>query len=145
MTLTEVTGPLALTLVSLLAACGGGSVRVPDGPVRLAEMRADSRPYYWVGDSFNELELTHAEPYEGRFANVIYGTCEVPTGLFAEGGCAPPLSVQNVLCEDGSVNVALFGDGGGRAARAAKALRPLNEAARRAGAPTLSFDRSLLC
>jgi hypothetical protein len=108
-------------------------------------MRADERPYFWVGESFEELELTHAEPYRGRFATVIYGRCEVPTGWFADGGCAPPLSVQNVLCSSGAVNVAIFGDGGGRAARAAKSVRPLNDAARAAGEPMITFDRSMDC
>jgi hypothetical protein len=143
MTLTKTL--LAVASVFLLVSCGGGSVTVPSGPVRLAEMRADSRPYYWVGESFNGLELTYAEPYNGRFGNVGYGTCEAPTGLFAESACALPLQVQNVLCADGSATVALFSDGGGRSARAAKALRPLNEAARRAGAPRVTFDRSVLC
>jgi hypothetical protein len=115
MTLTKTL--LAVASVFLLVSCGGGSVTVPSGPVRLAEMRADSRPYYWVGESFNGLELTYAEPYNGRFGNVGYGTCEAPTGLFAESACALPLQVQNVLCADGSATVALFSDGGGRSAR----------------------------
>jgi hypothetical protein len=53
--------------------------------------------------------------------------------------------VQNVLCEDGSATVALFSHGGGLSARAAKALRPLNDASRRAGRPRVTFDRSMLC
>jgi len=136
---------LALACALLLAACGGGSETVPNGPVQLTEMGADTRPYYWVGESFDGLALTYATPYKGRFGNLMYGTCELPTGLFAEGGCAPPLQVQNVLCTDGKAAVALFSHGGGRAARAAKALRPLNAAARRAGSPRVTFDRSVLC
>jgi hypothetical protein len=136
---------LALPGALLLGACGGGTETVPNGPVRLAAMRADARPYYWVGESFDGLALTYATPYTGRFGNLLYGTCELPTGLFAEGGCSTPLQVQNVLCTDGSATVALFSHGGGRAARAAKALRPLNAAARHAGRPRVTFDRSVLC
>lgn len=136
---------LALACVLVLGACGRGSETVPNGPIHLAEMRVDTRPYYWVGELFDGLPLTYAKPYSGRFGNLMYGTCELPTGLFAEGGCAPPLQVQNVLCEDGQATVALFSHGGGRAARAAKALRPLNTAARRAGSPRVTFDRSVLC
>ncbi len=135
----------ALACALLLASCGGGSENVPNGPVQLTEMKADTRPYYWVGESFDGLELTYAKPYSGRFGTLMYGTCELPKGLFAEGGCAPPLQVQNVLCTDGRATVALFSHGGGRAARAAQALRPLNAAARRAGRPSVTFDRSVLC
>lgn len=137
--------PLALACALLLAACGGGIATGPDGPVQLTEMRADTRPYYWVGASFDGLELTYARPYSGRFGTLMYGTCELPTGFFADGGCAPPLQVQNVLCVDGTATVALFSHGGGRAARAARALRPLNAAARQAGSPRVTFDRSVLC
>lgn len=108
-------------------------------------MRADPRPYYWVGESFDGLALTYATPYSRRFGNLMYGTCELPGGLFSDGGCATPLQVQNVLCTDGKAAVALFSHGGGRAARAAKALRPLNASARRAGSPRVTFDRSVLC
>ena len=136
---------LALACALLLAACGARSETVPNGPIELAELRADTRPYYWVGESFDGLALTFAKPYSGRFGSLMYGTCETPTGLFAEGGCSTPLQVQNVLCTDGNATVALFSDGGGRAARAAKALRPLNAAARHAGSPRVTFDRSVLC
>ena len=137
-----------IVLVALLGAVAagcGGTVTVPSGPVRLTEMRADHGPYYWVGESFEGLALNSANPYSGRFGNLIYGKCEAPTGPFAEGGCAPPLQVQNVLCRDGRVTVALFARGGGLAARAAKALRPLNRTARAAGKPMVTFDRSIDC
>jgi hypothetical protein len=135
---------LGVVLALVAAGCQHGSVLVPDGPVLLEEMRADEWPYFWVGDSFEELELTRAEPYSGRFASLLYGQCEVRR-WFSDGGCAPPLSVQNVLCRSGKVNVAIYGDGGGRAARAAKALRPLNDAAHAAGEPMITFDRSMDC
>jgi hypothetical protein len=131
---------LALACALLLAACGDRSATAPTGPVLLAEMRGDTRPYYWVGESFDGLSLTYAKPYNGRFGTLMYGTCELPTG---EGGCAPPLQVQNVLCTDGTATVALFS--GGLAARAAKALRPLNSAARQAGRPRVTLDRSVRC
>ena len=118
---------------AFVSACGGS--RVP-----LDKMRDDSRAYYWVGKSFAGLELTYAETYQGRFATLIYGTCEPPS----DGGCAPPLEIQNVRCTSGSVTVTIFGRAR-LAARAEKALRPLNEAARNADTPIVSFDRSMLC
>jgi hypothetical protein len=148
--LNEGSPALRLAVIALLASLTfvggcGGSRTVPDGPVRLAEMQSDERPYYWLGDSFEGLQLTAAWPYEGRFGSVVYGTCEAPTGLLRDGGCAPPLEVQNVLCRDGRAGVALFAGGGGLAARAAKALRPLNRAAAAAGKPVVTFDRSARC
>jgi hypothetical protein len=41
---------------------------------------------YWVGSSFAGLPLTHKDA-----TTYIYGTCEPPR----DGGCAPPLQVQN--------------------------------------------------
>jgi hypothetical protein len=133
-------------LMSVSAGCQHATVRVPDGPVLLPEMREDPRPYFWVGESFEELELTYARPYANRrSANLLYGRCEPRTRWFGERACTPPLSIQNVLCRSGKVNVAIFGDGGGRAARAAKALRPLNDAARALDGPMITFDRSVDC
>jgi hypothetical protein len=141
MTLTKTL--LALLAAGLVVGCGGGTF--PTGPIRLAEMRADSRPYYWVGDGFEGLKLTHAEPYDHGQSSVTYGTCEMPTGLFAEGACRPPLTVLNLFCANGHVTVTLISEGGGRAARAASALQPLNEAARKAGRPPIAFWSTLLC
>jgi hypothetical protein len=142
MTLTKTLS--ALLVAGSVASCGGGGT-FPAGPIRLAEMRADSRPYYWVGGEFEGLELTHAEPYDRGQSSVTYGTCEMPTGLFAEGACRPPLTVLNLFCANGHVAVTLYGNGGGRAARAAKLLRPLNDAARRVGPPAVNFGPSPLC
>lgn len=69
-------------------------------------------------------------------------TVEERRELLEQASQATP---QNVLCTDGKATVALFSHGGGRAARAAKALRPLNAAARRAASPRVTFDRSVLC
>ena len=128
-------GTTLFALATVLAACGGSGASVD-------ELKSDARSYYWVGDSFEGLDLTHSERYNGRFSTFAYGTCEPPSG---EGGCASPLEVQNARCRSGSVNVAIFAAGDGLAARAAKALRPLNDAAREAGNPVVSFDRSLDC
>jgi len=131
-------------LAVALTGCGAMSTRVPHGPVDLDGIQADSRPYFWVGESFGGLDLTYAERYNGRFASFIYGTCETSGGLFAEGGCAPPPEIQNVRCSDGSVTVAIFGRHR-LAARAAKALRAFNRAARKSGRPLVTFDHSILC
>jgi len=136
------TKPVALiaALASIVAGCGG--TRVPDGPVNLDGMRADSKPYYWVGESFEGLDLTYAERYSGRFSTLAYGTCEPPR---SEGGCAPPLEIQNARCSSShGINVAIFGRTR-LARRAAKSLRPLNRAAREAPKPQATFDRSILC
>jgi hypothetical protein len=132
--LTTGAAVLAGVVVSAASAGCGSSAH-------LDELKSDDRPYYWVGESFDGFELTHAETYAGRFSTFVYGSCKAPRG---EGGCTPPLEVQNARCRSGSVNVAIFGRHG-LAERAANALRPLNAAARRAGKPLISFDRSLLC
>jgi hypothetical protein len=44
---------LGVALALVAAGCQRGSVLVPDGPVLLEEMRADDRPYFWVGGSFD--------------------------------------------------------------------------------------------
>jgi len=134
---------LVATAAAVLAGCGGGTIVVPTGPVKLDELRADSRPYFWVGTSFEGLPLTYAEQYNGRFGSLMYGTCEIRGGSFSDEGCAPPLEIQNTICR-GEVSVAIF-PGGRRAARAAKALRPLNAAARRAKEPFVSIDRGVAC
>ena len=63
---------LVLACALLLAACGSRSETVPNGPIQLAEMRADPRPYYWVGESFDGLALTYATSYSRRFGNLQY-------------------------------------------------------------------------
>ena len=121
---------------SLLAACGGHEVD-------LAEFESSDRPYFYAGESFDGLSLTHVEPYDATGVGfLIYGTCEASS----DTGCAPPLELQHRLC-GGRLTVVIFVGSDlkpGRAARAAKALEPLSRGARGVK-PSLAFDSSPPC
>jgi hypothetical protein len=111
-----------VALAVALALCGCGR-----DVAALEDLRDSQRPYFYLGERFEELPLTHVEARRGR-ALFIYGECEPPH----DGGCAPPLQLQTQVC-DGTFMVAIFVGKGlppGGAARAAKALVPLNTAAR---------------
>jgi hypothetical protein len=83
----------AVVLVLITAGC---SWLLGEDEVDLAQARAfDEYPLYWVGERFEDWELTHFDVMPG-FATFIYGDCEV-TGN--DGGCPPPLSIQiSPLC-----------------------------------------------
>jgi hypothetical protein len=117
------------TVGALAVGCGGTA--------SLDEMSADSKPYYWLGKSFQGLPLTHAEPYVGGRASFVYGDCEAKSDM----GCAPPLEVQNVVCESGGAGVTIYSSTA-LADRAEHALRPLNDAAREAGTPLVIAEGS---
>lgn len=128
-----------MACVGSLAACR--STVSESRPVDLGRLTSSSLPYYYVGRSFDGLQLTHAESYHSGVANLIYGTCEP-----RPDGCPPPLALQHRLCR-GRATVVIFvgvNPKPGRAARAAKALRPLSKGARRM-APEIAFDRSPPC
>ena len=78
---------------------------------------------YYLGASFEGLRLSHADdsPRGGFF---VYGDCEIPLGR-DEGGCSPPLQIQNVTCPGEPTAVVVFGGEGGLAQRAAGALQLL--------------------
>jgi len=86
---------------ALLSGCGGSSE--PDAS--LEELRAfGAYPLYYAGDEIagNRLEdigawdewETYPKQRELGFI-FFYGDCDPPDGLFAEGGCAPPVQIQN--------------------------------------------------
>lgn len=57
-------------------------------------------PYrlYYAGEKVNGLQLTGiSDARAGRWTywDFNHGTCELPSGLFADGGCSLPLSIQN--------------------------------------------------
>lgn len=123
-------------IVGFLAACGGSAGD-------LTSVEGSSLPYFWAGSSFDGLELEHVEPYdETGVAFLVYGTCEPSS----DGGCPPPLELQHRRCGP-RVTVVIFVGADpepGRAARAAKALRPLSDGARGVR-PSVAFDRSPAC
>jgi hypothetical protein len=98
--------PLLVCGSALLWGCGGSSE--PD--VSLEELRAfHAYPLYYAGDEVagNRLEDISAwdewetYPKQGELNfTFLYGDCDPPEGLFAEGGCAPPVQIQNYsICE----------------------------------------------
>jgi len=83
----------------LLWGCGSSS----DGP-SLAELeKFDAYPLYYAGEEVggNQLETIlgngdweeSPSPRSLSFT-FVYGDCDPPDGLFAEGGCAPPVQIQ---------------------------------------------------
>jgi hypothetical protein len=62
------------------------------------EIRASDTPAYYLGRSYDGLDLTHVEaagsnedtPEDGAF--FAYGDCDAGGG---EGGCGPPIQIQN--------------------------------------------------
>jgi hypothetical protein len=90
-----------------------------------------------LGRSFGGFALTYADTTAAEKALLAYGTCKAPGGGFgSEGGCSPPLEL--VSCK-GSDTVIIF-PRGELTRRAANALRPLNDAARRVGKPHVQVD-----
>ena len=85
----------ALAGATLVALAGGCSF--DRGPDIDSAAKFDRFPVYWLGDEFEGYELTHVEAEDWSTAAVlIYGTCE-PSGY--DGGCAPPVQVQDFpLC-----------------------------------------------
>lgn len=133
---------------SIPVAALGGAVLVIGGfwyvhtrPPDVTELRA-SGPIYYLGESFEQLRLTHAEA-SGSRAFFAYGGCDTRIGT-DPGGCSVPLQLQNVTCPGGRTAVAIFGGGGGLARRAARALRPV-QANARPSEPRVSFDRGGRC
>jgi hypothetical protein len=83
---------------------------------------------YYVGPEYEGLPLV--EVLSGRGAplggvTLIYGECEIEMDG-TEGGCVPPLQIQNAVCSAGTTRVSVFADEVGvSAAEAEAALRPL--------------------
>ena len=116
---------LLIAIALVAAGCGGH--------VQLDKLRDSEVPVWYLGTSFEGYELTYADT-DGVVNRVlvVYGTCDPPGGFMSDGGCVPPLELSTCA---GSDTVVIYGDGHGLDLRAAKALRPLNDAARRIGKP----------
>jgi hypothetical protein len=86
--------PLAV-VVLLAGGCLGDDEprRAPKGVVEpaLEQARAVRPPLYWAGRSVGGLELTAVSLGSLPRASFLYGTCTLPEG---EGGCSPPVQVQ---------------------------------------------------
>jgi hypothetical protein len=78
-------------VVAVLSGCGGGGGSGPTGDVDLAAARGfEEHPLYWLGDRFEDWDLTYVSVGNGEFSTFIYGRCEASS----DGGCAPPLQLQ---------------------------------------------------
>jgi hypothetical protein len=89
----------------ILCGCDAGANYTPtmSESSRETQMREAKEfgafPIYYAGERVDRLPLTGISKADhGRFGiawNFSYGSCQLPGGLFAEGGCSLPLSVQN--------------------------------------------------
>jgi hypothetical protein len=89
----------------LLLGCGDSSEGIS---LSLVE-EFDAYPLYYAGDEVagNKLETIVGEDGWERNPDqrsvgftFIYGDCDPPDGLFAEGGCAPPVQIQtSSICD----------------------------------------------
>jgi hypothetical protein len=117
----------------VVTACGGGS-----NSLDVNDLRNSDAPYYYVGEAFDGLMISHVERYQNAVATFTYGSCEARS----DEGCAPPLELQHRLCR-GTVTIVIFANER-RAARAADALRPLSRGAS-AQRPEIALNRSPQC
>jgi hypothetical protein len=85
-------GSLAAIVGATLAVSAGGC-SLDGGPDIDSAATFDRFPVYWLGESFEGLELTQVTAEDWSAAAVLtYGTCE-PSGGF-EPSCVPPVQVQ---------------------------------------------------
>jgi hypothetical protein len=89
---------LSLLCGFILYGCGTDG----DGAPSLGEVKKfDVYRVYYAGAEVAGLPLEDIEgedwQEDGRSIgwNFYYGDCDPPSGLFAEGGCQPPLQIQN--------------------------------------------------
>jgi hypothetical protein len=84
---------------AIFGGCGSESRSDPPPPSLGAAKSFDRFPVYFAGGDVDGLPLTSvSEASHGRFGTEVtfsYGDCDPPDGLFAEGGCSLPLSIQN--------------------------------------------------
>jgi hypothetical protein len=84
---------IALIAVACLVAAAGCTAPFGGGNPDVDAARSFDRfPLYWVGKRFEKWKLEHVSLGPGRFVDLIYGDCEVPSGT--DGGCPPPLDIQ---------------------------------------------------
>jgi hypothetical protein len=88
---------LSLLCVTIFSGC-----RAADSAPSLSEVeKFDAYRVYYAGDEIGGLPL---EEIDGKgwggakrstLWTFVYGACDPPSGLFAEGGCQPPLQIQS--------------------------------------------------
>lgn len=98
---------LSLLCGFILSGCGTNyapTLSESSREAKLREMkRFDAFPIYYAGKEIAGLPLTGISGEEWKRdgsqrspgPDFGYGNCELPSGLFAEGGCHVPLSIQN--------------------------------------------------
>ena len=84
----------------LLIGCGADDYGAD--PPNLSEVKKfDAHHVYYAGEEVAGLPLEEIEGEEWQKVerdigwNFYYGECDPPSGLFAEGGCEPPLQIHN--------------------------------------------------
>jgi hypothetical protein len=116
-----------LATVTLLAGCDLSSGPSVESKLHEAAAGADGTIYY-VGPEYEGLPLVEVQSGpEAAYGGVsfIYGECEVEMHG-TEGGCVPPLQIQNAVCSGSTTRVSIFADGVNVSADEAEAaLRPL--------------------
>jgi hypothetical protein len=89
---------LSLLCGLVLCGCGGRKV-APNDSTSLSEVsKFDPYLVYYAGRKVDGLPFTgisEAKAGQWIYWNFSYGDCNLPSGFFAEGGCSPPLSIQN--------------------------------------------------
>lgn len=100
--------------------------------------RLRGAPLYYLGDRFENLDLTYVDYGPGRAYEVIfiYGDCE-PKGF--DGGCPAPLELQNRRCSNGRTGVAIYANDPDQMRRAGRALRVANRPSK-PGRADVAFD-----
>lgn len=88
----------SLILLCGFVLCGCAKVASP-GSTNLSEVKKfDPYPVYYAGENVDGLPFTGiSEGHAGKWIywGFGYGVCDPPSGLFEEGGCSLPLSIQN--------------------------------------------------
>src|SRR3954453_16115639 len=67
----------AVAVPLLFTACGGA------GSLEVNDLRNADAPYYYVGESFHGLKVTHVLRYQRGDAALIYGDCKARSDMAA--------------------------------------------------------------
>jgi hypothetical protein len=70
----------------VIAGCAFVTGCADGGSLDVNDLRSSDAAYYYVGESFDGLKISHVERYQRSEATLIYGDCEARS----DQGCAPP-------------------------------------------------------